>query len=145
MGVRKAHISCSKKPALSASSVNGRKLTYILAVNKPVKCKDGRSRIVYIGTTKTGVARIAASVSDKSERALKKHGQSRIEAFVLTCPPRPKVEMWKVLERAAIAAFKREYQQLPEFNTRGKSFKWRDVKRYFQEETLLKRLRTFET
>ena len=59
-------------------------MVYILAANKYLKYNNGRSRIIYIGTTKKGAHRPAASAVNKaSEVFYKLHGVSKQSRFSL--------------------------------------------------------------
>jgi hypothetical protein len=50
-------------------------MVYILAANKDFKYQNGRSRIIYIGATKRGAGRPAASAVNKASQAFGKlHG-----------------------------------------------------------------------
>jgi hypothetical protein len=59
-----------------------RKLVYILAARKPLRYKDGRSRILYIGTTKKGIGQIAASVAHRSKTILKQRGVRALDVHM---------------------------------------------------------------
>lgn len=55
-------------------SVGDKKLVYVLLAQKSHKYPHGRSHVVYVGTTKNGVSRVASSVAAKAEAILKTHG-----------------------------------------------------------------------
>jgi hypothetical protein len=75
------------------------KMVYILVANKHLKYRNGRSRILYIGTTKKGPDRPAASAVNKaSEVFYKLHGVRTIEVHIVTCAPRKAMQSWKHLE-----------------------------------------------
>ncbi len=94
-------------------------MVYILALahNKFHKYKNGRSRIVYIGTTKKGASRPAASAVNKASQAFGKlHGVKTIEVHIATCPPRKAMQTWKYLEASLLDAFRKRYFDLPYYN-----------------------------
>src|SRR6266852_5206668 len=93
------------------------RMVYILAANKYLKYKNGRSRILYIGTTKKGAGRPAASAVNKaSEVFYKLHGVKTIEVHIATCSPRGKHSTWKRLESSLLDAFRKRYFELPRYN-----------------------------
>ncbi|MCC7164629.1 MAG: hypothetical protein IT331_19195 [Anaerolineae bacterium] len=142
----RARVKLVAKPVMSAHrrSLKQKYLVYVLAVNKPLTCNKGRSRIVYIGTTEKGVERISASVAQRAEMALRKYGVKRIAAFVLTCPPLKRTKIWLKLERAALLAFKDQHQQVPWLNVQGKNYKNRDVFDLIAYNSILKQLEKIE-
>ncbi len=94
-------------------------MVYILALadNKTLKYRNGRSRIIYIGTTKKGAGRPAASAVNKASQAFGKlRGVRTIEVHIATCRPRRRLETWKHLEASLIDAFWNRYHQLPKYN-----------------------------
>jgi hypothetical protein len=92
-------------------------MVYILAANKSFKYKNGRSRILYIGTTKKGGNRPAASAVNKASEAFYKlRGVKTIDVHIVTCAPRKAVQTWKQLESALLNTFRNRYFQLPKYN-----------------------------
>jgi hypothetical protein len=117
--MRKLKIQSSKTSLLilTRSRRWSDRMVYILAANKYLPYKDGRSRILYIGTTKKGAGRPAASAVNKaSEVFYKLHGVKTIEVHIVTCARRRNVQTWKELESALLDAFRKRYFQLPEYN-----------------------------
>ena len=93
------------------------KMVYILTANKSHKYRNGRSRILYIGTTKKGGNRPAASAVNKASEAFYKlHGVKTIDVHVVTCAPRKAMQTWKRLESALLDVFRNRYFQLPKYN-----------------------------
>jgi hypothetical protein len=93
-------------------------MVYILAANKLIKYHNGRSRILYIGTTKSGASRPAASAVNKaSEVFYKLHGINKISVHVFTCAKRQNVQTWKQLEAVLIDEFRKQYFELPRYNS----------------------------
>jgi hypothetical protein len=92
-------------------------LVYILAANKYLKYRNGRSRILYIGTTKKGAGRPAASAVNKaSEVFYNLHGVKTIEVHIVTCAKRKNVQTWRHLESALLDAFRKRFFELPKYN-----------------------------
>ena len=92
-------------------------MVYILAANKPQKYRNGRSHILYIGTTKTGADRPAASAVNKASDAFYRlHGVKTIDVHIVTCAPRRAMQTWRQLESALLDVFWNRYFQLPKYN-----------------------------
>jgi hypothetical protein len=104
-------------------------MVYILAANKYLRYKYlpygdarrtktvGRSKILYIGTTKKGAGRPAASAVNKaSEVFYHLHGVRTIDVHIVTCTTHSKKHTWKRLEAALLDAFRTRYFQLPKYN-----------------------------
>lgn len=93
------------------------KMVYILAANKSHKYENGRSRILYIGTTKKGGNRPAASAVNKASEAFYKlRGVRTIDVHIVTCAPRRAMQTWKRLESALLDVFRNKYFELPRYN-----------------------------
>lgn len=137
--VRRLTIRTAPSPVtiISRAALHERRLVYVACANKLFRYERGRSRIVYIGTTKNGIDRIAASAARTAKRFLNHHGVKSLECFVVTCRRRPGVCTWKKLERSLLLAFKDVFGQVPVGNTQGKNAFWDDELSYFK----LKRLR----
>jgi len=106
MPKRKVHLSLSKKPVMTIGrgALSTKRLVYILATNKPVKYPRGKSRIVYIGTTKRGARRAASSIAYRAEDALERRGLRTVDTHLLTYRGgRGKHNLWVKLERAVLA------------------------------------------
>jgi len=94
-------------------------MVYILALaeNKFWKYRNGRSRIVYIGTTKTGAGRPAASAVNKASQAFGTlRGVKTIEVHIPTCRGIKSSPTWRHLEASLLDAFRNRYYQLPKYN-----------------------------
>lgn len=144
--MKKSHLSVIKTPALTIvrQAIKKDKCIYILVVNKGIEYNWKKSKIIYIGTTKNGASRIGESVVEKAEKALLLHGVNKIEAFIVSCRPRKKVKMWNKLESAFVLAFRGEYGSVPKYNDKFKKKKPTDEFDYFNKETIIKKLATFE-
>lgn len=117
MRTLKTKISKTSLLTLTRSRQWTKKMVYILAANKSFKYKNGRSRILYIGTTKKGGNRPAASAVNKASEAFYKlHGVKIIEVHIVTCSPRKAMQTWKRLESALLDTFRKRYFQLPMYN-----------------------------
>lgn len=107
------------------------KLVYIACGNRKFKYQYGKSKIVYIGTTKTGANRIAQSAANKAKSLFDLHGLKELEFYIVTCGIMQNVKTWKKFERALILTFRQVYGEPPKSNTQGKRIKWTDEKKYF--------------
>ncbi len=116
-------ISINRKPAMTVyrRALKHRKLVYVLAARKPLKYQDGRSRILYIGTTKKGISRIASSVAHRSKQILKQRGVREMDVHIVSCEARPGLKSWGLLERALVAQFRSRYFEVPLCNTQLKN------------------------
>jgi len=133
-------VSLKRQPALQVTrvSIGSKKMVYVILAGKPVRYRYGRSRVVYIGTTSRGIARIAASVAFRAEDVLKLHGVRNFTVHILTCAARPRVKTWEKLERAMLLAFRRQYGDLPKCNTQGKRMKDDKPDPYFRQSRIEK-------
>ncbi len=123
---------------LTRVSIGGKKLVYVILAKRSLKYPWDRSRVVYIGTTKKGVSRIAQSVAARAQDVLSLHGVREFTVRIVTCPPRPNVKTWEKLERAFLLVFRHKYGALPKCNTQGKKMKERDEFKYFKRDRLEK-------
>jgi hypothetical protein len=117
--MRKLKIRSSKRSLLTLTRSHQwtDKMVYILAANKHHKYRNGRSRILYIGTTKKGANRPAASAVNKASEAFYKlRGVKTIDVHIVTCTPRKAMQTWKRLESSLLHAFRNRYFQLPRYN-----------------------------
>jgi hypothetical protein len=115
---------------------------YLLTVNKPYRYTYGRSRIVYIGTSKNGASRVAQSAVYKGKPFLQDFGINTLSAFVITVPGTQNVRRWKQLESALLLAFRREYGEKPRANKQQPRTKPETVFKDFKERTLVDILRS---
>lgn len=112
-------------------STGSQKLVYIIVGDKKVKYENGRSKIVYIGTTRNGISRISGSVAARAPDVLSMHGVKKFHVRVLTCPPRRRVKTWVKLERALLLAFRELHGEVPKCNVHGKGIKEIDEFDYY--------------
>jgi hypothetical protein len=122
---KRATISLKREVAMVARRVlvDHEKLVYVLVADKKITYELGRSRIVYIGTTKKGSSRIAQSVANRAYDILSTHGVREFEARVVTCRPRKHVKTWVKLERALLLVFRDLFGEVPRCNTHGSGIK----------------------
>ena len=98
--VKRLSIKFSKDAALTITrhALKREKLVYVAVANRAQKYPRDRSPIVYIGTTKNGVGRVAASAAGQARKLLLAHGVKQLHLFVVSCTALRGVETWKKLE-----------------------------------------------
>lgn len=135
---RKLNVRLARDAALTVTRVSIKydKLCYVIVADKWLQYKSGRSKIVYIGTTKKGVGRVAQSAAGKAATVLRIPGVRSFTARVVTCRGRQRVQSWRALERALILVFKDMYGEVPRCNSHGKRMKVRDEFEYFAKSRL---------
>lgn len=126
-----------------------KKMVYVVLADRPIKYHSGRSRVIYIGTTKRGEGRPASNAASKSMKAFERRDRFRgvrsTEVCILTCQKKQNVQTWELLECALLVVFKYLHGQLPEFNYKlEKLRRIEDVDEYFREKRLRAILRGFE-
>lgn len=138
-------IKTTRQPAVvvSRTAVHSDHLVYLACANSMHRYPHGRSRIVYIGTTKNGVDRVASSAARTARKFLNHRGVKTLEFFVVTCKRRPGVKAWRKLERGLLLAFKAEFGAVPHGNTQGKNAHWEDELDYFKYSRLGKVIREY--
>jgi hypothetical protein len=116
---------------ITRSAVRTDKIVYVARANKKLKYKYGTaSAIAYIGTTKRGADRIAASAVKQARDILGEYGINKLTFYVVTCRAQRNVESWKFLERALIIRFRDLHGEIPVGNdqfknaSRGKEFEY---------------------
>ena len=135
---RKLGIRSASQPAVTIhrGAADNPCLAYIAVANRPIAYSYGRSHIVYIGTTRAGASRIAASAAAKAPEMLALHGITHLEFYVITCQPRRRVKTWRKLERALLLTFRQEFGEIPRCNSQGNRMVWTDEAHYFTEARL---------
>ena len=108
-------------------------LVYIAVANKKLGYTYGSSKIVYIGTTERGVARITESAAERSEELLAIHGVISVD---FSCTRKQKVRTWEKLERSLLIKFREMFGEMPWGNTQGVGLQWDDELEYFSEDRL---------
>ena len=138
--IRRSNVSLSRGTALYADRsilARGNKLVYVLLADKKIRYREGRSRIVYIGTTRNGSSRIAASVAWRAEEILRWPGVLSLDARALTCRPRQNVKTWLILEKALLIAFREHFGEVPRCNIHGKGIRATHHFSYFSRQRLV--------
>ena len=138
-------LAVSLKPEIALEvtrvSIGAKKLVYVLVANRKLKYRWERSNIVYIGTTKRGVSRVASSAASKAESILGHYGVKTCSARIITCSPRRAVKSWLKLERALLLVFRELYGDIPKLNTLGAKIKEKDEFVYFKRSRIRQILR----
>ena len=137
---KKLRVTTLNKPSIVINRTRATKntLVYIAVSNKAFNYRFGKSRVVYIGTTKTGTYRIAQSAVDKSKDLFTLHGIKQLSFYIVTCSSVKNLQSWKKLERALILTFRQLYGDPPKENIQGKRMKLTDEYDYFSRAKLLK-------
>jgi hypothetical protein len=146
--MRKLKIRPSKAALLTLTRGHwSDRMVYILTANKHQRYRDkdsktvGRSKIIYIGTTKKGAGRPASSAVNKaSEVFYHLHGVRTIDVHVVTCAAHGRKQTWKKLEAALVDAFRQKYLQLPKYN----KVRPRPIEGLFSPNALRKLITRFE-
>ena len=101
----------SRKPLLTVTrqAIQEEYVVYLILSNRPITYKRGASKIVYIGTTKKGIVRIARSTAARALSALRCYGVQQLDVHTVTCDGRQGVRTWEILERAMLLTFKALY------------------------------------
>lgn len=121
-------ISLKRSAAIEVDRISiGRlKLAYVICADRKLPYANGRSRIAYIGTTKTGIQRVAQSAANRADSVLGLRGVNKFRVHIVTCTSRRSVKTWHKLERALLIAFTEKYGEIPKCNSQGKHFVWTD-------------------
>ena len=117
-------------------SLKNDKLVYVVLQDKKYQYPNGRSRVVYIGTTQNGVSRMAVSAAYRSEEIFAGWGVEKLEIRIVTCRPRRRVKTWIKLERALLLSFRDLYGVPPVSNSQGSRIRERDEFEYFSRSRL---------
>lgn len=144
----KSRIKLLGEPVVSVSrgALKADRLVYVLAVNRLMRYPNGRSSIAYIGTTRTGIRRVASSIAHRAEPILTRTGIRHVRAYVLTYKGKHGVQgMWRKLERAALIIFKLKYGDIPLLNKKGKNFWPKNEFELFSRRRLLSMIEEFES
>jgi hypothetical protein len=136
--MKRLRISLKRSPALEVDrvSIGHLKLVYVICADRKVRYPEGRSRVVYICTTKNGIDRVAQSGAIRSDRVLNLHGINSFQVRIVTCTPRQHVKTWHKLERALILYFRDTYGAAPICNETGHNMAWRGERDLFAVKRL---------
>jgi len=124
-------------------AVRDDRLVYVVVANKSTRYPHGDSRIVYIGTTKLGVHRIASSTAWLACEMFDVHGVWKLDVYVVTCRRRQKVKTWRKLERGLLLMFRQDFGDVPRCNYQGTNMRWTDERDYFTEQGLRAAIQTY--
>lgn len=140
MAMRRLNIKLRRSPAIEVTRValDDEKCAYVVVADKKLRYPKGRSRIAYIGTTKNGASRIAASAAERAPVVLSLHGVESFTVRVVSCRPRQRVKTWNKLEAALALMHKEMFGEVPRCNGTFHKKTWGDILNYFEK----KRLRT---
>ena len=122
------------------------KLVYLLVAPKPAKYPNGKSRILYVGTTSKGVKRIAGSAAHRAQEILESWGLRQMDVHIVSCKARQGLQSWGLLEDAILAQFRTRYFSLPRFNKQGQKLWFNSkLKKLFKLETIDSVLSEFDS
>jgi hypothetical protein len=113
-----------------------RKLVYLICASRRVAYSKGSSPIVYIGTTKNGIDRVAQSAAFHSDEVLRWHGVDSVQVRIVTCGARQNVRTWHKLERAFLLVFRERYGEVPYCNTAGRNIQATNEFRFFSRKRI---------
>ena len=139
-------VQLASKPAMTVHRriLTKDRIVYLLVGKKPFRYRGGRSRIAYIGTSKRGARRIASSAAHRADEVFSKRGSRQMDVFIASCEARPGLKSWEYLERALLANFLAQYQELPFCNRQGKKYKFDEkLQKMFKLKGLYKILMGF--
>lgn len=122
------------------------RLVYLLVANKKFKYPSGRkTHVLYIGTTKKGAKRPAASAVEKAMAMFGDvRGLKQIGIYLLNSESRRNVKTWEKLESALLAVFRQRYFALPNENKKRGEYGNEEDIRYFNPDHLTDILRELE-
>lgn len=146
--MRRLRIRTSPRPVMKVSRtiLHNRKGIYLLLGPKPTRYPNGRSRIWYIGRTKRGADRIAASAATRASEILQARGVRSMDVHVVCCTQRRRLRGWEDLERAFIAVFRERYWRIPMCNRTGNNLRFNDkLHKLFSKRAIERVLKSFET
>ena len=131
-------VQTTNRPAITITRTanKAKELVYIAVANKRIKYVSGESRIIYIGTTKVGARRMAASAAAKADSMLGLHGVTHLEFFVITSTSKAGIKTWHKLERGLLLSFRERFGSPPKCNVAGKRMLWKDELQYFTRARL---------
>lgn len=142
--MKKLKINHDTTPALTINRnaiESQNELVYLALANRPLNYSRGKSRIVYIGTTKTGSHRLTQSASERANELLKLHGVTSLDFHIVTCSKpsssNEETKEWKVLESAFLIKFLHRFGETPKCNKTGHLLVWEGkVSDFFEEEKI---------
>lgn len=136
--LRRLNVSLKRGSAMDVSrvSIGNEKLVYLLLADRKIAYPKGRSSVVYIGTTKNGIGRVASSVAYRAPDVLAIRGVESFSVRIVTCRGRQRVKTWMKLERALLLTFRDLYGDVPHCNSHGRKMRRTDEDKYFSPSRL---------
>ena len=120
MAARRFHVRDPRLTmTVTGASLNDRQLVYVISADNRLSYPRGRSRIAYIGATKTGSDRVLQSAAVRADSILDLHGVRSFDVHVISSRPRENVRIWIKLERALLLEFRSLYGEVPVCNVQG--------------------------
>lgn len=133
----KVHLASKPVMTVHRRILKKKKLVYLLVGPRVIGYAEGKSRVVYIGTTSKGASRIAKSAAFRAEEILAQRGFRSMDVYVVTCPPVGGLKSWIQLEKALLAAFRGLCHEKPLCNRQGDKYRWnKGLSRHFKREAL---------
>jgi len=141
----KANLSKRAPMVLHRDILKRNTLVYLVVAPKPIRRKNGRSRIAYIGTTQKGVSRMALSAAFRAQEVFDRKSFQKLEVCVVSSKGRPgRIAWWKILERALLAKFFERYHEFPLCNRKG-ARNWKSGwSRFIREDRMRKIVGQFD-
>lgn len=121
---------------VTRGAIRQEKVVYVIVVGRKLKYSYGRSPVVYIGTTKKGVGRIAHSAAYLAPDVFDIHGVKEFGVRVITCKGRSGIKSWTKLERALLLGFREKYGDVPKCNSQGAKIREKDEFEYFRRSRI---------
>jgi len=137
--MRRLHIRFRKRePCLTIhrGAFHNNKLVYIMCAYKKIRYPSGKSKIVYIGTTKNGANRIAGSAAYRGRFLLDRYRLSHFKVHTVACKGVKGAGTWRKLEAALILNFFEIFGKVPLANKNRPKIASKEVRKYFSEEKI---------
>lgn len=146
MAHRKPRPKVHNTPAITITrtAYAATELVYIAYTNKSIRYQHGDSRIAYIGTTKTGVWRVASSAAGRAQDLFTRRGVHTLEFYLVAAPRNGKDATCRKLERALLLRFRERYGSVPCANKQGSRLRWRSNDNVFTDASIDKIITDFE-
>jgi len=139
----KTKLHHSEVIVVDRSVIKAKHLVYLFVADRPHRYLWRHSRILYVGTTAKGVARITTSVAARAKDIFARYGVRKFHVRVVTCTKRPGLSSWKVLEKDLLRRFKALHGGVPLLNKQGRNLKPHLLSGLFPEGKLDKILNEF--
>ena len=135
---RRSHINLRRKVGFTVTrvSVGDDRLAYAMVADKKYVYPDGRSRVVYIGTTERGIFRVTSSIAERANEILRLPGFESFDVRVISCHRRKHIKMWFKLEHALLVGFREIYGSSPRCNNQNAGKRAGTVFNYFSRKRI---------